>query len=232
MPDRGQLMVLAAGLESGFIMPSLQVAVISERNLVPRRRKRKSLGQRQGVNLRDYLELSIGDYVVHEQHGIGKYLGLSTLEINGLQKDYLQVKYRGADKLYIPVEQVQLIQKYIRGGPVPARITWAAGVVTAKIRLTPRSGRWPGTLNIYARRQAPPGYALGPIILAARIRGPVSYEETPDQLSDCRVKRTWRNQTMDRLMCGDVGYGKPKWRCASFKAAVEGKQAFLVPPPF
>ena len=158
--------IAVAGLDSSFILPSLQLVVISERNLVPRRRKKRALGRRQeGIHLRDYRELSAGDYVVHEQHGIGKYLGLTALEVNGLKKDYLQVKYRGTDRLYIPVDQIQLIQKYIGSqGKVPTLHSLGGGEWSRlKSRVSSSIREMAGELlSIYARRQASTGYAFGP----------------------------------------------------------------------
>ena len=236
-PDRGQLQVVVAGLDSSFILPSLQLAIISERNLIPRQRKKKSLGRQQGIYLRDYRELSTGDYVVHEQHGIGKYLGLSTLEVNGLQKDYLQVKYRGADKLYIPVDQIQLIQKYIgEQGKVPALHSLGGGEwPRLKSKVSSSVREMAGELlAIYARRQASPGYAFGPDhFWQQEFEDRFPYEETPDQLQAItEVKQDMEKpQPMDRLICGDVGYGKTEVALrASFKAAVEGKQVALLVP--
>ncbi len=236
-PDRGQLQVVVAEISDSFVMPSLRLAVISERNLIPRRRKKKLLSRHRGTGLQDYRELSTGDYVVHEQHGIGRYLGLSTLEVGGLQKDYLQVKYRGADKLYIPVDQIQLIQKYIgEQGKVPALHSLGSGEWTRLKNKVSSSIREMAEelLNIYSRRQTLPGYAFGPDhFWQQEFEGQFPYEETPDQLQAItEVKRDMEKaQPMDRLICGDVGYGKTEVALrASFKAAVEGKQvAFLVP---
>ncbi|HHX87842.1 MAG TPA: DEAD/DEAH box helicase, partial [Firmicutes bacterium] len=236
-PARDQLQVVQASLDSSFVLPSLQLAVISERNLIPRKRKKKSLGRREGLHLRDYRELSTGDYVVHEQHGIGKYLGISTLEVNGLQKDYLQVKYRGADKLYIPVDQAQLIQKYIgEQGKVPALHSLGGGEwqrlkskVSSSVREMARE-----LLAIYARRQASPGYAFGPDhFWQQEFEAQFPYEETPDQLQAIAAVKgdMEKPQPMDRLICGDVGYGKTEVALrAAFKAAVEGKQVALLVP--
>ncbi len=237
LPDRGRLQVVVAGLDESFILPSLQLAVISERNLIPRQHRKKMLARRQGIALRDYRELAPGDYVVHEQHGIGKYLGLSTLEVGGLQKDYLQVKYRGADKLYIPVEQIQLIQKYIgEQGKQPALHSLGGGEwqrlknkVNASIREMAEE-----LLVIYAGRQASPGYAFGPDhFWQQEFESRFPYEETPDQLQAIAdVKQDMEKpQPMDRLICGDVGYGKTEVALrAAFKAAVEGKQVALLVP--
>ncbi|NMA92130.1 MAG: transcription-repair coupling factor [Firmicutes bacterium] len=238
LPERGQLKIAVAGLDSSFILPSLQLVVISERNLVPRRRKKRALGRRQeGIHLRDYRELSAGDYVVHEQHGIGKYLGLTALEVNGLKKDYLQVKYRGTDRLYIPVDQIQLIQKYIGSqGKVPTLHSLGGGEWSRlKSRVSSSIREMAGELlSIYARRQASTGYAFGPDHpWQQEFEDRFPYEETPDQLQAiAAVKRDLEKpQPMDRLICGDVGYGKTEVALrASFKVALEGKQVALLVP--
>lgn len=229
--------MITAGLEEGFILPCLRVAVVTEHNLVPRRRRKKRLSHKEGVRLRDYRELAVGDYVVHEQHGIGKYLGLSTLEIQGIQRDYLLVKYQGTDKLYIPVDQIELIQKYIGAeGKAPRLHSLGSGEwhrlkskVNASVQELARE-----LLSLYAARQATLGYPFSvdhPWQLEFESRFP--YEETPDQLqaiSEVKVDME-KPQPMDRLICGDVGYGKTEVALrAAFKVAMEGKQAALLVP--
>ncbi len=229
--------VLEGSLDEGVIIPSLQLAVVTEQNLLPGRRKKKHFKPQEGVRLSDYRELSAGDYVVHEQHGIGKYQGISTLEIGGLKRDYLLLKYKGTDKLYIPVEQISLIQKY-SGKESPAPQLHKLG-----------GGEWPRLkkkvaqsveelarelLSLYAARQASPGYSFGPDHpWQQEFETHFPYEETPDQLQAIRdVKADLERQyPMDRLVCGDVGYGKTEVAMrAAFKVVMEGKQvAVLVP---
>lgn len=229
--------MVSASLEQGYIFPSLRLAVLTEQNLLPRRRKRKSLARREGLRLRDYRELNPGDHVVHEQHGIGKYLGLSTLEISGVQRDYLLVKYSGTDKLYIPVDQIDFIQKYVSPeGKAPRLHSLGSGEwhrLKSKVDSSVQELAQE-LLSLYAARQAAQGYLFGPDHpwqLEFEARFP--YEETADQLQAIiAVKRDMEKlQPMDRLICGDVGYGKTEVALrAAFKAALEGKQvAILVP---
>jgi transcription-repair coupling factor (superfamily II helicase) len=229
--------MVTASLEDGFAIPALQVAVLTEHNLVPRRRKKKRLARKEGIRLRDYRDLVVGDYVVHEQHGIGKYLGLSTLEVQGVQRDFLQVKYGGSDRLYLPVDQIQLIQKYVGAEGKPPRLhglgsgEWQRlkSKVNASVQEMARE-----LLSLYAARQAVQGYAFGadhPWQIEFEARFP--YEETPDQLQAISdVKRDLeKRQPMDRLICGDVGYGKTEVALrAAFKVAMEGKQVALLVP--
>lgn len=229
--------MVAATLEQGYVVPSLQLAVLTEQNLIPRQRKRKRLTRREGLNLRDYRELNPGDYVVHEQHGIGKYLGLSTLEIGGVLRDYLLVKYSGTDKLYIPVDQIALIQKYVSPeGKAPRLHSLGSGEwhrlkskVDSSVQELARE-----LLSLYAARQATVGYAFNPDHpwqMEFETRFP--YEETPDQLQAiAEVKADLEKlQPMDRLICGDVGYGKTEVALrAAFKVAMEGKQVVILVP--
>ena len=231
------LPVFSGALEEGFIVPSLQLVVIAEQNLLPKRRKKRRIRQDDGVRLSDYRELSVGDYVVHEQHGIGKYNGLITLEISGIKRDYLHLRYRGTDKLYIPVEQVDLIQKYAGGeGPAPRLHSLGGGEWQRLKRRVNRSVEELARelLALYASRQTVEGYSFGPDHpWQQEFEDQFPYEETVDQLkavSDVKADLE-KNNPMDRLICGDVGYGKTEVAMrAAFKVITEEKQvAVLVP---
>ncbi len=231
------LPVIVGSLDEGFVIPDLKLAVITEQNLLPRRRKKRRIRKNEGIRLSDYRELSVGDYVVHEQHGIGKYQGLSTLEIGKVKRDYLLLKYRGADRLYIPVEQVGLIQKYSGGESSPPRLHSLGGGEWQ--RLKSRVNRSVEELarellSLYAARQAAVGHSYGPDHpWQLEFEANFPYEETPDQLRAVEEVKSdmGKNHPMDRLICGDVGYGKTEVAMrAAFKAVMEGKQAaFLVP---
>lgn len=236
-PDPEQFRVAVAGLGSGFVLPGLKLAVVCEANLVPRRRKKKRLVRREGVALGHYRELGAGDYVVHEQHGIGKYLGLSTLEINDVKKDFLQIKYRGTDKLYLPVEQVHLIQKYVGEEGKAPRLHSLGGAEWQRLKTKVKASVQEMARNLlalYAARETVSGYAFGPDHpWQGEFETRFPYEETPDQLrAIAEVKADMEQSTpMDRLVCGDVGYGKTEVALrAAFKAALEGKQVALLVP--
>ncbi len=231
------LPVLTGSLEEGFIVPGLKLAVVTEQNLLPRRKKKKFFKQRDGIRLSDYRELAVGDYVVHEQHGIGKYQGLNTLEVGGTKRDYLLLKYRGTDKLYIPVDQVGMIQKYSGGeGPAPRLHNLGGGEWQ---RLKNRVNRSVEELArellaLYAARQAVEGYSFGlDHPWQQEFEAHFPYEETPDQLQavDDVKADLEKRYPMDRLICGDVGYGKTEVAMrAAFKAVTEGKQVALLVP--
>ena len=233
----GEARVLTANLEEGFLIPSLGLALITESNLFPRRRKKRPLARAKGPGLRDYRDLGVGDYIVHEQHGIGKYLGLSTLEIGAVRRDYLLIKYRGTDKLYLPIEQVELIRKYVGAeGRAPKLHRLGSGEwqriksrVKSSVEEMARE-----LLSLYASRELADGYSFsGDHPWQLEFESLFPYEETGDQLQAiAEVKADLeKKHPMDRLICGDVGYGKTEVALrASFKVVMEGKQVALLVP--
>jgi transcription-repair coupling factor (superfamily II helicase) len=233
----GEVRMLTAKLEEGFLIPSLGLAVITEYNLFPRRRKKRRLDRPGGPGLRDYRELALGDYIVHEQHGIGKYLGLSTLEIGGAWRDYLLIKYRGSDKLYLPVEQVKMIQKYIGAEGRPPRLHRLGSGEWQRVKSRVRASveeMARELLSLYAARELTEGYSFGGDHPWQReFESLFPYEETDDQLQAiAEVKADLeKGHPMDRLICGDVGYGKTEVALrAAFKVVMEGKQVALLVP--
>ncbi|HOV80861.1 MAG TPA: transcription-repair coupling factor, partial [Bacillota bacterium] len=184
-----------------------------------------------------FVELKVGDYVVHVNHGIGRYLGVVPLAIGGIRKEYLLVQYAGEDKLYVPVDQVGLIQKYLGGEGDAPRLSrlgggdWARVKGRVKDAVRDMAGE---LLALYAARETMKGHSFGPDTVWQReFEDTFPYEETPDQLRATEeVKADMEsNKPMDRLLCGDVGYGKTEVALrAAFKAVVDGKQvAVLVP---
>lgn len=192
---------------------------------------------RFGTKIRDITKLKVGDYVVHYAHGIGRYAGLKTLTKNGLRKDYLQIEYRDNDKLYIPVEKIDLISKYSSGEGVVPKINKLGGTEWEKTKLRVRKKVQDiaaDLLKLYAIREQALGFAF-PQDTEEQIefekRFP--YTETQDQLKVTEeIKKDMEKpHPMDRLLCGDVGYGKTEVAFrAVFKAIMGGKQvAFLCP---
>ncbi len=229
--------VIEGRLEEGFVLPNLKLALVTEHNLLPQRKKKKRLRHREGIRLSDYRDLNTGDYVVHEQHGIGKYQGVSTLEIGGVKRDYLLLKYRGTDKLYIPVDQIGMIQKYSGGEGHAPRLHSLGGGEWQKLKTRANQAVEElarELLSLYAARQASEGYSFGPDHpWQQEFETHFPYEETPDQMqaiSDVKADLE-KPYPMDRLICGDVGYGKTEVAMrAAFKVVMEGKQvAVLVP---
>ncbi|MEW5920919.1 MAG: transcription-repair coupling factor [Bacillota bacterium] len=236
---RKGLALLRGHLENGFIIPSLKLTVLIDREILPGRRKKKRWTQptEKKSALLDFQELKVGDLVVHEQHGIGRYMGMRTLDVDGVTRDFFYIKYSGEDKLFLPVDQLDNLQKYVGGEGRPPRVYSLGGQEWARVKNRVRASVQElakDLLSLYAEREAAPGYAFSPDHpWQAEFEDRFPFEETPDQLRTiAEVKADMeRGHPMDRLLCGDVGYGKTEVALrAAFKAVMDGKQvAFLVP---
>ncbi|MCR3921429.1 MAG: transcription-repair coupling factor [Firmicutes bacterium] len=229
--------LLQGSLESGFVLPDLKLAVLAEQDILPQRKKRRRIKGKDGVRVGDYQELQVGDFVVHEQHGIGQYLGLRTLEVGGISRDYLYIQYAGNDKLYIPIEQLDVVRKYIGiEGKRPKASALGGGEwtrVKARVQASVQELA-KELLALYAARETEPGHSFLPDHdWQQDFEAAFPYEETPDQLQAIKeIKEDMeKSRPMDRLLCGDVGYGKTEVALrAAFKAIMDGLQAaFLVP---
>jgi transcription-repair coupling factor (superfamily II helicase) len=195
-------------------------------------------GDKNAAPIRAFTDIKKGDYVVHENHGIGKFLGIEQLEIQRVRKDYLKIKYAGDDTLYIPVEQMSLVQKYIGGGgeeePKISKLSsgeWKKAKAKAKKDIASMAR---DLLALSADRKAALGYAFSEDTVWQReFEERFPYEETQDQLrSIASIKRDMEKPVpMDRLLCGDVGYGKTEVAArAVFKCVADGKQAAVLVP--
>src|SRR5699024_5564747 len=187
--------------------------------------------------IKSYQELKVGDYVVHANHSIGKYLGIETLEVNGKHKDYLRIKYSGDDKLFVPIDQIDLVQKFVGSEGKEPRLYELGGSEWTKVKRRVQSSVEDiadDLIKLYAEREARKGYAFSPDNEMQReFEASFPYQETVDQIKciDEIKKDMEKERPMDRLLCGDVGYGKTEVAIrAAFKAITDGKQvAFLVP---
>ena len=227
-------------LTEGFIFPSAQILVLTEKDIFGtqvERRKIKSAAIYAGDTIKNFRDIKVGDYVVHAANGIGKYLGVETLEFDGVHKDYLHIQYGGGDKLYLPTDAVQYLQKYISDDDATPKLSnlgtgeWARAKSRAASAVEDIAEK---LIEIYARRQAATGFAFEPDdATQAEFEEKFPYEETPDQLQAVAdVKADMESEKpMDRLICGDVGFGKTEIAIrAAYKAAMNGKQvAMLVP---
>lgn len=238
IPGQGQ--IVQGTLTSGFELPIYKLAVIVESELFVNRKKKSRTRKQKLSNaerIKSYSDLKIGDYVVHVNHGIGKYLGIETLEIDGIHRDYLKIKYKGTDQLFVPVEQIHLVQKYVAPEGKEPKLYKLGGTEWKRVRKKVESSVKDiaeDLIKLYAERQATKGYAFSPDSdLQREFEASFPYKETEDQLRSVEeIKRDMeRPRPMDRLLCGDVGYGKTEVALrAAFKAIVDGKQvAFLVP---
>src|SRR5215211_6478956 len=230
----GEIGIVVAPLERGVVVPAAGLAVIAEADLTGRRRvHRRPRGARRGADFYDALEP--GDFVVHYQHGVGRYKEMTTRAIGGVERDYLLLEYRAGDKLYVPTDQVGAVRRYT-GGETPT-LNRMGGSDWEKTRARVRSAVREiaqELVVLYRRRLATPGHAFGPDTPWQReIEEAFPYEETPDQaqaIEDVKADME-RPVPMERLVCGDVGYGKTEVAIrAAFKAVQDGKQvAVLVP---
>ncbi|MDM5196835.1 transcription-repair coupling factor [Fictibacillus enclensis] len=231
--------ILIGDLSSGFESPKQKLAVITEEEVFTKKARRPVRSQKMSnaERIKSYSELKVGDYVVHVNHGIGKYLGIETLEIKGVHKDYLHIRYAGNDKLYVPVEQIDQVQKFVGSEAKEPKIYALGGSDWKKVKNKVKSSVQDiadDLIKLYAEREASVGYAFGKDGAEQQeFESSFPYQETDDQIRAINEIKTdmERTRPMDRLLCGDVGYGKTEVAIrAAFKAVMDGKQvAFLVP---
>lgn len=232
--------LLNGGLQSGFELPSIHLVVLTEGEMFSQKQRKVRKVDKKIENaerIKNYQELKVGDYVVHVNHGIGKYVGIGTLEINGIHKDYLHILYAGGDKLSVPIDQIDLIQKYVGAEEKEPKVYKLGGTEWSRVKGKVRSSVKDiadELIQLYAARQFTPGYPFTKDTpYQQEFEGLFPYEETPDQIRAIEeIKQDMEKQNpMDRLLCGDVGYGKTEVAIrAAFKAAIDGKQvAVLVP---
>ncbi|MDQ0247593.1 transcription-repair coupling factor (superfamily II helicase) [Bacillus fengqiuensis] len=236
---QGKVQIMQGDLQAGFELPMQKLAILTEEELFKKRAKKTQRRQKlsNAERIKSYSELNVGDHVVHINHGIGRYLGIETLEINGIHKDYIHIKYEGSDKLYVPVEQIDQVQKYVGSEGKEPKLYKLGGNEWKKVKKKVESSVQDiadDLIKLYAEREASKGYAFSPDgDMQRSFETSFPYQETEDQLRSIQeIKRDMeRERPMDRLLCGDVGYGKTEVAIrAAFKAISDGKQvAFLVP---
>lgn len=231
--------IVLGELSSGYVLPAAGLAFVSEEEIfgarMRRRRKRKPAA---GEFVSDLADLSNGDYVVHVDYGVGRYLGMTRLAIDGVEADYLHLEYKGEEKLYLPVSRLKLIQKYVgaqegRAPPLDklGGTSWINTKKKVKDNLLAMAAE---LLKLYAQRESIEGYAFPPPDESfAQFEAEFEHEPTADQAKAIEdvVKDLQKASPMDRLICGDVGYGKTEVAMrATMMAVVAGKQtAVLVP---
>ncbi|UFJ40540.1 transcription-repair coupling factor [Brevibacillus humidisoli] len=236
----GRPTIIIGNLQSGFELPLNKIVVVTEGEVfTPKQRKARKMQQTMSnaERIKNYLELKPGDYVVHINHGIGKYLGIETKEILGIHKDYLHVRYAGGDSLFVPIEQIDHVQKYVGSEEAEPKIYSLGGSEWKRVKNKVQSSVKDiaeDLIKLYAARESSVGYRFSEDTLEQReFEAMFPYQETADQLrAITEVKADMeQNRPMDRLICGDVGYGKTEVAIrAAFKAVMDGKQvAVLVP---
>ncbi|WP_200804884.1 transcription-repair coupling factor [Anaerosalibacter sp. Marseille-P3206] len=233
-----QIFITEGSIHRGFEYPNIKFALISDKEVYGTiKRKTRKPTKKDREKIVSFSDLKIGDYVVHENHGIGQYLGIEQLDIQGIKKDYMTIKYQGKDKLYVPIDQMNLIQRYIGSDSNKPKVNklssseWTKTKAKAKKAIEDMAKE---LLELYAKREVSTGYAFSKDTpWQAQFEDVFPYEETEAQLRCIEeIKGDMEKQKpMDRLLCGDVGYGKTEVAIrAAFKAIMDNKQvAFLVP---
>ncbi|WP_368289422.1 CarD family transcriptional regulator, partial [Lacticaseibacillus paracasei] len=211
-----QVQLTEGSLKNGFELPDLKLVVVTEHELFNARQRRHARHQTLAntERLRSYNELKPGDYVVHVNHGIGQYTGMETLEVDGVHRDYITIVYRNNDKLFIPVDQLNLVQKYVSADGKTTSVNKLGGAEWQKTKrkVAARIEDIADELiDLYAKREAEKGFAFGPDDdLQHKFEAEFPYPETPDQLRSAKeIKHDMEKpKPMDRLLVGDVGFGK------------------------
>ena len=237
-PPRDDSVLLQPGnLSSGFLMAEAGLALIAPSELFGASRVKAKKTQTAGQRIEAFTDLSVGDYVVHDHHGIGIYQGTVRLASEGIWRDYLYIQYRGSDKLYIPADQFDRVQKYIGSPDSAPPLNDLSSNAWSKQKSRVKAGLKQLAFDLvalYAKRQAVPGFAFEPLEpFESQFADQFDHELTPDQEQavDQVLADMAQPRNMDRLLCGDVGYGKTEVAMrAAFRAVMNSRQvAFLAP---
>lgn len=235
--DAGKVNVGFGELFSGFRFWGEPWLLLTENDIYGLQKRRRFKSRHKGVRLQYFSDIKGGDYVVHDVHGIGRYIGVETVVVDGMHRDYLLLQYAGSDRLFVPIDQVTLLHKYVGSEGIAPKLSrmggadWKRMKTKASTAITQLAEE---LLRLYANRKITPGYAYSPDTEFQReFEERFPFEETPDQLRSIEeIKADMEKPVpMDRLLCGDVGYGKTEVALrAAFKAVMDGKQvAVLVP---
>ncbi|EMJ38844.1 transcription-repair coupling factor [Leptospira interrogans] len=224
-------------LRNGFILENHKILILSENDIFGREYKRKTRFKKQNSKaLQSFIDLKEGDYVVHIHHGVGKFLKIERTSAGGKERDFLKLEYSGGDSLFVPLDQISLVQRYIGGTESPrldslGKSTWKK----TKDRVQKAVEALAEDLvQMYSNRLKLQGYAFPPdTIYQEEFEAEFEYEETPDQIEAIEAvkKDLESSRPMDRLVCGDVGYGKTEVAIrAAFKVAMAGRQIMMLAP--
>ena len=241
LPQTGEILLTEGSLASGMEYPSLKLAILTEGQIQPQINKRTARRRKKATNrqkLSSFTDLSLGDLVVHEAHGIGRFCGVEQMKLDGVIKDYIKIAYQGTDTLYVPATQLDFVSKYIGSGEdSPVKLSRLGGDSWEKTKRKAKAAAKDlaeGLIKLYAERKRLPGYAFAADSpWQQEFEDSFPYAETDDQLRCIEeIKADMEAPTpMDRLLCGDVGFGKTEVALrAAMKCILDGKQcAILVP---
>ena len=234
----GEVMIVTGHLRGGFAYPMIKFVVISDTDIFGEtKKKRRKKHNYSGTNISDFSDLNIGDYVVHENHGLGIYKGIEKIEVDRTVKDYIKIEYEGGSNLYILATQLDMIQKYADSEAKPPKLNKLGGTEWKKTKTRVKKAVADiadELIELYATRQDSTGFVFSPDTeWQKEFEEMFPFEETDDQLEVIsQVKADMEStKTMDRLVCGDVGFGKTEVAIrAAFKAVQDNKQVvYLVP---
>lgn len=233
----GRITVISGELTAGFRFWNENWLLLTENDIFGMQKKRRLHTKNSGAQLQYFSEIKAGDYVVHSVHGIGRYIGVENVLVDGVHRDYLLLAYAGDDKLYVPVEQVGMLHKYVGNEGQAPRLSKMGGADWKRVQSKARAAITElaeELLRLYAQRKIVPGHAFAEDTEWQRdFEERFPYEETPDQLKAiAEIKADMEKpEPMDRLLCGDVGYGKTEVAIrAAFKAVMDGKQVAVMVP--
>ncbi len=234
----GQTFIVQGSLTKGFEYHGNKFLVITEQEIFGTVKRKKTPSKKKDARpIKSFMDLNLGDYVVHENHGIGKYIGIEQLKVQGAKKDYLHITYSDGGSLYVPIEQMDMVQKYIGSEGASPKLNKLGGVEWKKAKAKVKGAiedMAKDLLALYAERQMTKGHAFSQDTpWQGQFEDAFPYEETPDQLKCISEIKKDMEATlpMDRLLCGDVGYGKTEVAIrAAFKCVMEGKQAAILVP--
>ena len=241
LPREGEISVAVGAFSAGMEYPTIKLAIITEGQFSEGResKPRKSKAKTNRERVQSFTDLTVGDLVVHEHHGIGRYAGIHQMPVDGVRKDYIKIEYMGNDSLYIPATQLDMVSKYIGGGgeDSPVRLSKMGGAEWVKAKSRARGAAKDMAkelIALYAARQRARGHAFaGDSVWQTEFEERFGYAETDDQLrSITEIKGDMQSTSpMDRLLCGDVGYGKTEVALrAIMKCILDGYQAAILVP--
>ncbi|MCC8160838.1 MAG: transcription-repair coupling factor [Oscillospiraceae bacterium] len=235
--NRGETVIVRGELNKGFEYPEINFVLVSDREIFETKKSRSRRKVENANRIKSYTDISVGDYVVHQTHGIGQYMGTKKMVVGGITKDYLKIRYQGTDLLYIPIDQLNLLYKYVGNADKQMRLNKLGGNEWNKTKQRVKQSTAElakKLIALYAERENTKGFAYSDDTPWQRdFEDTFPYQETEDQLRSIEeVKADMEKpKPMDRLLCGDVGFGKTEVALrASFKAVGDSKQvAYLCP---
>ena len=240
IPEKGACSITVGSMSAGMEYPNLKLAVITDSQLIRvrehKKKNKKTPSNQQRIN--SYADLSAGDYVVHESHGIGRFAGIVKMKVDGFEKDYIKINYAGTDTLYVPATQLDMVTKYLGAGEdKPVKLSKMGGAEWTKTRSRAKAAAKDlakELITLYAERARVPGHAFAPDTpWQAEFEDNFGYTETDDQLRCiAEIKADMESSVpMDRLLCGDVGYGKTEVALrAVMKCILDNRQAAILVP--